>query len=163
MMLFIFTQNEMTILYPVESQNSLGNGSGVFTSYFQRLVSVLLLSNQLRDENNSICPMFNFESLKPAVAAVVEEVLPAVWSCEVCTFENPEAAPGCDMCGNPKPKAKPKTKSSGSPTVETKNGASKTLHDLLAAADISRFLCGEITLAESPAASALFLAAMYLV
>ena len=35
------------------------------------------------------------EEVKPVV---VKENKPTVFSCQVCTFENPLAAPACDMC-----------------------------------------------------------------
>lgn len=38
------------------------------------------------------------EEIVEVKLAVVKETKPTVFSCMVCTFENPLAAPACDMC-----------------------------------------------------------------
>ncbi len=43
------------------------------------------------------------EEKEEAKPVVVKELKPTVFSCMICTFENPVAAPVCDMCQSPRP------------------------------------------------------------
>ena len=48
----------------------------------------------------------NPEEAKKEEEKEPEEQPPAMWSCEVCTFENPDSASICDACESPKPAKK---------------------------------------------------------
>jgi hypothetical protein len=120
--------------------------------------------------SNSACIVFHqmcivFHLHQAPAESVPEEVVNPVWACDVCTFENPEAAPVCDMCGSNKPPPRPKPvkrapiAASAAAAVDVDESA-LALHDMLAVAELVRYLMGDVTLEECPAAQRLMAAAL---
>jgi len=147
-------QDEMTRL--VQTENEV-NPSGVFTSYLQQVVDLMVASDGLRPSDERLCRRFEFplpeteEERKKREederkAQEEAEAEPEIWSCAMCTFENPMDASECDVCGSPKPKGGAK-KAAGGAGDKKDGGAgsnvSQMFHDMMAVASVLRYLNGE--------------------
>ncbi len=94
---------EMNKLMEEEAKESL------FSSYLQQLVDVLVTADSLRPFDQRICSNFEFKSEttkapeKKVEPVPVEEAQPQMWSCSMCTFENPDFSDQCEICGTARP------------------------------------------------------------
>jgi hypothetical protein len=139
-------QHELETLYLLEKK------CPVYSSYLQQLVDLMVVSDILRPDGQKLCTEFHFKiaGIDETPSAPIIEV-PAIWSCSICTFENPDSEIGCAMCGTPKPKVAPAAAVSDSNTVSSTD----MFMQMMAVVSTMKYFVGHCTLEQSNAVQAL--------